>query len=73
MQTEKQLFVSPNNFNLGKQQYFEGDIILPEKRPLGGIKASAVYENQIWSTKKIPYVISDDYSMNIYLIVFQLI
>lgn len=62
MQTEKQ---QVPKIDLGQQEYFEGDIILPETKLIADviIKPSAVYENKIWPTKKIPYYISPFFSM----------
>ena len=60
IQMEKQVF--PNT-DWSKQNYFEGDILLPKNVPIGGIKASAVYDRKIWPNKTIPYVISQNYSM----------
>ena len=51
--------------DLGEPDLFEGDIMLPGKTPIGGIKPSAVYENRIWPDGKIPYTISDNYSTKI--------
>ena len=56
-----------NNTDVSNQELFEGDIILPGKTPIGGIVPSAIYENRIWPTKKIPYVISSGYSMTVHL------
>jgi len=47
---------------LSEQPYFEGDIKLSENIP-DGVKPSAVLDNKIWPTKKIPYVISSVFSM----------
>ena len=49
--------------DLSQQDHFEGDILLPEKKPIGGIKPSAVLDSQIWPDKTIPYVISTIYSI----------
>jgi len=66
---KKQLSPETKKADLSKQNpelnLFEGDIKI---RPIDGIKPSAVYENRIWPTKKIPYVITPNvFSMIVHL------
>jgi len=57
-QTEKQLSPPTSERRLDNPNLFEGDIALPPGSPVPGVKPSAVFDNQIWPTKKIPYVIA---------------
>jgi len=62
-QTEKQLSPPTSERPLDNPDLFEGDIKLPETTPIDGVKPAALFDSKIWSTKKIPYEISPNYSM----------
>ncbi len=46
---------------LNSGKHFEGDILVSETA--NGTQSSAVYENRIWPGGKIPYIISNQYSI----------
>lgn len=49
---------------------FEGDILV--RKTSGGSQLSAVFQDRIWPDAKIPYQISNDYSIHIIYIHFQM-
>jgi len=67
-QTEKQLSPPTSESRLDNPNLFEGDIALQTGSPVPGATPSAVFDSQIWPTKKIPYVITANvFSMIVYL------
>jgi len=64
---ERQLANSNLRKMTNSKSRFEGDILV--RKTTEGAQSSAVYQDRIWPDAKIPYQLSNDYSIIIHLFV----